>query len=122
MMSLSQGDTLMFPEGFEKGRFTVLSGAAAGLVGVVKNDRLAADGSRAVELWQALGAEVAAGDLVRLEAGCDRRAETCRLKFNNFSNFRGFPHIPGEDWLNAYPVQGSGNDGGSRFMRPWLQT
>lgn len=106
---------------FEKGRFTVLSGAAAGLVGVVKNDRLAADGSRTVELWQALGAEVAAGDLVRLEAGCDRRAETCRLKFNNFSNFRGFPHIPGEDWLNAYPVQGSGNDGGSRFMRPWLQ-
>lgn len=101
---------------FEKGRFTVVDGAAAGLVGVVKNDRLASDGGRRVELWQAIGAAVAAGDRVRILAGCDRRGETCRLKFDNFDNFRGFPHIPGEDWLNSYPVQSGGNDGGSLFL------
>jgi uncharacterized phage protein (TIGR02218 family) len=39
-----------------------------------------------------------------LEAGCDKRAETCRLKFANFLNFRGFPHVPGEDWLASYPT------------------
>lgn len=100
---------------FEKGRFRVLTGAAAGLIGVVKNDRVALDGSRVIELWQRLGAEVAAGDLIRLEAGCDRRAETCRLKFDNFPNFRGFPHIPGEDWLTSYPVSSGTNDGGSLF-------
>lgn len=97
---------------FEGGRFVVLTGAAAGLIGVVKNDRLSADG-RSIELWQSLGAEIAAGDIVRVEAGCDKRADTCRLKFNNFLNFRGFPDIPGEDWLMSYPTRAGLNDGGS---------
>jgi uncharacterized phage protein (TIGR02218 family) len=97
---------------FEKGRVEVLSGAAKGLVGVVKNDRLSAAG-RVVELWQGLGAEIAPGDLLRLEAGCDKRAATCRLKFDNFPNFRGFPDLPGEDWLAAFPARLAGNDGGS---------
>ena len=117
-----EGTVLRFAEGrgfedrwFEKGRVRVMSGSAAGLMGLVKNDRVQADGSRLVELWQRLGAEVAAGDLVRLEPGCDKRAETCRLKFDNFLNFRGFPHIPGEDWLVSYPVQSGANDGGSLF-------
>jgi len=98
---------------FERGRLEVLSGAAAGLVGIVKNDRLSNAG-REVELWEQLPAEVAAGDMVRLEAGCDKRAETCRLKFDNFLNFRGFPHIPGEDWLMSYPRKSRRNEGGSR--------
>jgi hypothetical protein len=29
--------------------------------------------------------------------------ETCRLKFDNLMNFRGFPDIPGDDWLVAHP-------------------
>lgn len=98
---------------FEKGRFRVLTGRAAGLIGVIKNDRLMADGGRVVELWQALGAEPAPGDAVRIEAGCDKREDTCRLKFANFTNFQGFPHIPGEDWLMSYPVGAQVNDGGS---------
>lgn len=97
---------------FEKGRLTVLTGAAAGLVATVKNDRLRSAG-RQVEIWQALGAEIAPGDRIRIEAGCDKRAETCRLKFSNFNNFRGFPHIPGEDWMMRYPVSDGTNDGGS---------
>lgn len=96
---------------FEKGRLAVLSGAAAGLSGTVKNDRQGTVG-RVVELWQAILAEVAPGDMVRIEAGCDRRAETCRLKFGNFLNFRGFPHVPGEDWLTSYPMRTQANDGG----------
>lgn len=98
---------------FEKGRLVVLDGIAKGLVGSIKNDRVRGGGGREVELWQGLGAVLAQGDLVRIEAGCDRRAETCRLKFNNFLNFRGFPHIPGEDWVMSYPVSSARNDGGS---------
>lgn len=97
---------------FENGRFTVLSGAAGGLVAMVRGDRLSGS-DRVVELWEALRLPVVPGDRVRLEAGCDRRADTCRLKFNNFLNFRGFPHIPGEDWLMAYPTSAGMNDGGS---------
>lgn len=97
---------------FEKGRLTVLSGLGAGVIGVIKNDRITAV-SRVVEMWQDIGPKLAVGDMVRMEAGCDKRGETCRLKFNNFLNFRGFPDIPGEDWLTSYPVSSQTNTGGS---------
>jgi uncharacterized phage protein (TIGR02218 family) len=97
---------------FEKGRLVVLSGVGAGVMGVIKNDRIGT-ASRMVELWQDLGPKLDVGDLVRLEAGCDKRGETCRLKFDNFLNFRGFPDIPGEDWLTSYPVSSQVNSGGS---------
>lgn len=97
---------------FERGRLIVLDGAAAGLVGVIKNDRQTAAG-REIELWQALGALIVPGNLIRIEAGCDKRGETCRTRFNNYLNFRGFPHIPGEDWLTAFPSGSTINDGGS---------
>lgn len=97
---------------FERGRLRVKSGAAKGLIGIVKNDRQQ-DGVRSIELWETLRAEIQVGDIIRLEAGCDKRAETCKLKFHNFLNFRGFPDIPGEDWLTSYPVKSGVNDGGS---------
>lgn len=97
---------------FERGAFRVLTGAAAGLVGVIRSD-VTADGKRDIVLWEALRAPIALGDRVRLEPGCDKRAETCRAKFDNFLNYRGFPAIPGEDWQLAYPRRGGRNDGGS---------
>lgn len=97
---------------FEYGRFVVLSGEAAGLVGVIKNDHQTNEG-REIELWEGFLAKIATGDLVRIEAGCDKRSKTCRLKFSNFLNFRGFPDIPGEDWLMSYPTSSGVNDGGS---------
>ncbi|RMA42141.1 hypothetical protein D9R08_11880 [Rhodophyticola porphyridii] len=69
---------------------------------------------RSVELWEPFRAPVAPGDMIRLEAGCDKRMETCRLKFNNLLNFRGFPDIPGDDWLMSYPARTNARDGGSR--------
>ncbi|WP_137111900.1 DUF2163 domain-containing protein [Rhodobacter sp. SY28-1] len=98
---------------FESGRFEVLTGAAAGLFGVVKNDRIEG-GKRIVDLWQSIGAEVAPGDSVRVTAGCDKTPAMCRAKFANFLNFRGFPHIPGEDWLASYPVPDRASGGVSR--------
>lgn len=103
-----------FAEGwFSAGRITVLSGAAKGLWGTIKSDRIEA-GDRRIRLWTPLRAPVAPGDLVRLSAGCDKRAATCRLKFDNLINFQGFPDIPGEDWMMAYPRSGNPNTGGSR--------
>lgn len=98
---------------FSRGRVLVRSGAAKGAIGVVKQDR-EVGGSRLVETWEILSPALSPGDLVRLEAGCDKRIETCRVKFDNLLNFRGFPDIPGEDWLTSYPVRAQSNDGGSR--------
>ena len=99
---------------FEHGRFEMLTGKAAGLVGVVKGDRLSGT-ARRIELWQSMGALVVAGDSFRVIAGCNKAAVTCRTKFANFLNFRGFPHIPGEDWLASYPVPDRPNQGGPRL-------
>ena len=96
---------------FDGGRLTVLSGEASGSEGRIKTDR-PRGAVREVVLWQSLRRRLAAGDRVRVEAGCDKRLTTCRQKFDNVVNFRGFPHIPGEDWLMAHPVSGKRNDGG----------
>lgn len=91
---------------FEHGRLEVLTGPAQGLSGTVKNDTARPDGRRIIELWSALAILPMQGDQIRLTAGCDKAAGTCRLKFANFLNFRGFPHLPPEDWLMAPQVGG----------------
>jgi hypothetical protein len=47
-------------------------------------------------------------------AVCDKRWATCVGTFGNGLNFRGFPDIPGDDFLTAAPVAGARHDGGSR--------
>jgi uncharacterized phage protein (TIGR02218 family) len=108
-----EGLTGFEPRWFERGQLRVLSGVAAGLSGAIKLDRVA-DTIRTVELWDTLRAAVASGDTVRLTAGCDKRMATCRLKFNNLMNYRGFPDIPDEDWQMAHPTRMSARDGSSR--------
>ena len=45
---------------------------------------------------------------------CDRRWTTCVETFGNGVNFRGFPALPGEDFLTLYPSEGERHDGGRR--------
>ncbi len=99
---------------FAGGRFEVLSGAAQGLIGMVKNDRLSADG-REIELWQRLGHEIAPGDMVRIEAGFGTGAGGYWADASNRLQFQCFPHIPGEDWQMGYPREDQPMDGGSLF-------
>ena len=40
-----------------------------------------------------------AGDGYSVVAGCDKTLATCKTKFNNVVNFRGYPYIPGVDKL-----------------------
>lgn len=86
---------------FEHGVAEMISGSAVGLRATIKNDRARPDGGRAVDLWAGFGIDPEIGDRLRLSAGCDKSAQNCRLKFANFLNFRGFPHLPDEDWLVA---------------------
>ncbi|MEP5154347.1 DUF2163 domain-containing protein [Planktotalea sp.] len=103
-----------FPEDwFERGRLEVLSGDAKGLSAAIKVDRQV-DDLREITLWEPLRADIVESDEVRLTAGCDKRFETCRLKFSNAINFRGFPDIPEEEWMMVYPAKAQSRDGGSR--------
>jgi uncharacterized phage protein (TIGR02218 family) len=109
------GDLSGFAPGwFQRGQLRVLDGTASGLGAAIKRDRLDERGRRVIELWEPLRATPAAGDPVRIEAGCDKRFETCRLKFDNALNFRGFPDLPGEDWIMVHPAQSKRFGGGSR--------
>ncbi|MQQ06957.1 DUF2163 domain-containing protein [Epibacterium sp. SM1979] len=101
------------PEWFTRGVLRILSGSAEGLWGAIKRD-LSYANKREITLWEPLRAVVNPGDQIRLEAGCDKRFETCRLKFNNLLNYQGFPDIPGEDWMVAVPRRDHANTGGSR--------
>ena len=47
--------------------------------------------------------------------GCDRQLSTCRDRFDNVANFRGFPHIPGNDFVLKSPRDDDALEGGALF-------
>lgn len=57
---------------------------------------------------------VMVGQSISLRVGCDKRFATCRDRFANVANFRGCPHMPGDDFIMGYPAEGETHDGGSR--------
>lgn len=93
---------------FTRGRLSFTGGANEGAAMEVKAHRA---GGR-IELWRAMAREVAAGDTFTVTAGCDKQFATCTAKFGNGENFRGFPHMPGNDFMLA-GADGT-TDGGRR--------
>lgn len=68
-----------------------------------------------VDLWLAPDG-VKAGDRFTITAGCDKSFETCSNRFANAFNFRGFPHMPGNQIVMTLVQDGEpGYDGGSLF-------
>ena len=104
-----------FPDGwFAWGRMELTSGGAVGLSAVVNLD-VESDGLRKIQTPIDFRLRPEVGDSLRIRAGCDKMPDTCRGKFSNFLNFRGFPHVPGTDWMASYPATNLPNDGGSRY-------
>ena len=67
-------------------------------------------------LWMQPVMAPAVGETFEITAGCDKTFATCRMKFSNTPNFRGFPHMPGNDFVLRLPKQGeAGMDGGSLY-------
>ncbi len=86
---------------FARGLATFTNGVNAGRAVEVKRHDLTA-GVATIELWQELPAAPAIGDLFQITAGCDKHLATCRAKFNNVANHRGFPHMPGNDFVTSF--------------------
>jgi uncharacterized phage protein (TIGR02218 family) len=82
---------------FVGGRLRWLDGANAGLAG-----RIVANDAASVTLEDAPAFAVAAGDRCELTEGCDKAFATCCARFGNAANFRGEPHLPGNDLLVRY--------------------
>lgn len=80
------------------GRLRYVDGANCGLSTVV----LSVDALK-VRVRDLPRAAVDSGTRVELREGCDKRFQTCATRFDNAVNFRGEPHLPGNDLLTRYP-------------------
>lgn len=70
------------------------------------------DGVAVLTLLEPPVRAITEGDAFTIRAGCDKRMETCGGKFANTANFRGFPHIPGQDTILRYATKDGGHGGG----------
>ncbi len=98
---------------FTGGKVTWLTGANAGAVMEIKF-HVNNGAEVSFELWETMPFDIALGDTFSVTAGCDKSLATCRDRFNNVPNFRGFPYIPGNDAVTSYANTGDANDGGSK--------
>jgi uncharacterized phage protein (TIGR02218 family) len=85
-------------QAFLWGRARFLTGENVGLGSAVA----AVDGNR-IELRDPPRGDVIAGNRIELREGCDKLFATCCARFSNAENFRGEPHLPGNDLLTRYP-------------------
>ncbi len=104
-----------FAEGFfGQGKLVFSSGANAGrsfdLDDHAKRDRVTS-----VSFWLPLEVAPQVGDAFTVTAGCDKSFATCKAKFANHLNFRGFPHMPGADFAYSYVTSRTQHDGGAIF-------
>ncbi|MBJ3776402.1 DUF2163 domain-containing protein [Acuticoccus mangrovi] len=98
---------------FARGLLTFTSGAATGRG--FKVVAFSAGATATVVLQESPVHPIAVGDTFAVTAGCDKRFETCRTKFANGINFRGFPHMPGDGYAVLYPDSEAENTGTSRY-------
>ena len=96
---------------FSYGTIDWTSGANAGRRAEVLAHDLS-DGIAVLTLLEAPVRALTEGDSFTIRAGCDKRIETCSAKFANTVNFRGFPHIPGQDTNLRYASRDGGHEGG----------
>jgi uncharacterized phage protein (TIGR02218 family) len=74
-----------------------------------------AGGLATIELSAPSATPILPGASFVITAGCDKRLATCRDRFENVANHRGFPHMPGNDAVQSGPSQRATLDGGSRW-------
>jgi uncharacterized phage protein (TIGR02218 family) len=101
-VTASSGSTLTLDvemdERFVLGRARYMSGANCGLGSLI----LSVDGLT-IQVRDLPRASVEPGCRIELREGCDKRFATCVSRFDNAVNFRGEPHLPGNDLLTRYP-------------------
>jgi uncharacterized phage protein (TIGR02218 family) len=99
---------------FSGGKLSWTSGANQGRAMEVKRHAVSA-GAVTIELWQAMSENVEPGDTFTVTTGCDKQFATCKAKFANQANFRGYPYMPGNDAVLSCPACGDALDGKSRY-------
>lgn len=84
-----------------RGLVKFTSGPALGQ-GLEVKAHLKRDGVVTIECWESVREPLTEGSIFEVRAGCDKTFKTCAAKFANTLNFRGFPHIPGNDFIASH--------------------
>ena len=84
---------------YSYGKITFTSGDNNGLVMQIDDYTTA----NVMTLTESAPYTLSTGVTFTAVAGCNRRWATCKDRFSNKDNFRGFPHIPGMDKALAVP-------------------
>lgn len=87
---------------FNAGRLKLTSGDNQGIDRIIAHDKIEGN-QRCFILTQDLPYDIKDDVTLHLTLGCDKTTQQCRDKFSNLLNYQGFPFIPGEDWMFAYP-------------------
>ncbi len=98
-----EGLTAFSPGWFSHGRLTT----STGITTAVEDHRKAGE-----EVVLVIAGDLVVGDSFEVTVGCDKAFATCKAKFANALNFRGFPHLPGNDAAYGYVTDGAIFDGG----------
>lgn len=103
--------------GFESGFFRqgLLEFAGGPAIDIERHQRYS-DGTVELTFWLPAEAPVVVGAVFIITAGCDKSFATCKARFANHLNFRGFPHVPGADFAYSYADGERVHDGGPIFQ------
>lgn len=77
---------------YDFGYVEFITGLNAGL-----KKEVAVHSGNQVTLLEGFPFSISIGDQIKVYAGCNKFHDTCKTKFNNLINFRGFAFIPGSD-------------------------
>ena len=96
---------------FTRGLAVVASGANINARSEIRRHALIGS-AITIDLWQPFPTPLNPGDTLTLTAGCDKHSATCASKFSNIANFRGFPHMPGNDFVATVAQPGDASNNG----------
>lgn len=97
-LTIRMGEAEPMANAYGYGRLRWIGGANSGLTSAI----LASDGDE-ISLREPPPFAIDEGVMAELTEGCDKGFATCRDRFGNSDNFRGEPHLPGNDLLTRYP-------------------
>ena len=75
---------------YQQGTITFTSGVNSGVTGTIGS----AVAGVSLALIYPLQSPPSTGDAFTVAFGCDHTPATCKARFNNLTNFRGFPYVP----------------------------
>jgi uncharacterized phage protein (TIGR02218 family) len=89
-----------------RGMLSIGSGPQSGFRVEIKVHEAVAIGA-VLTTWQPLPSGLTVGTPIAVTVGCDKLLQTCRDRFANAINFRGFPFMPGNDFVMSYARPGA---------------